>query len=105
MVNMSATGIIFETETHGEAEVTVREAIDAGAFTIPSNKLGRDIILGSTLAAMASMLREEVPKDYPEAIAGHILPALGVPHPDACAMAHLSLPALAAIEDAAAENR
>jgi AcrR family transcriptional regulator len=105
MVNMSATGIIFGTETHREAELTVSEGIDAGAFTIPSSKLGRDIILGSTLAAVASMLREEVPPDYSEAIAGHILLALGVPQADACALTHLPLPALAGIEDAAAESR
>jgi len=96
MVNMSATGIIFGAETHGQAEITVREGIDAGEFAIPSSRLGRDIILGSTLAAIASMLREDVPADYSKAIAGHILLALGVPRPDADALAHLPLPTLAA---------
>src|SRR5690606_21112604 len=65
MVNMSAAGIIFGAETRRQAEITVREGIDAGEFAIPSSQLGRDIILGSTLAAMASMLREDVPAHYP----------------------------------------
>jgi hypothetical protein len=43
---------------------------------------------------MASMLREDLPEDYPEAVAGHILLGLGVPHAKARELAHLPLPPL-----------
>lgn len=95
MVNMSANGVIFGAETHRQAEQTVREGMEAGLLAIPSSAVGRDIVLGSTLAAVASMLREDLPDDYPEAVAGHILLGLGVPHAEAREFAHLPLPELA----------
>jgi AcrR family transcriptional regulator len=95
MINMSANGIIFGAETHRQAEETVREGIEAGVLTIPSSALGRDLILGSTLAAVAGMLREDLPPDYPEAVAEHILLGLGVPQAEARDLARLSLPPLA----------
>ena len=95
MVNMSANGIIFGAETHRQAEQTVREGMEAGVLALPSSAVGRDIILGSTLAAVASMLREDLPDDYPEAVARHILLGLGVPRAEAREFAHLPLPELA----------
>lgn len=95
MVNMSANGIIFGAETHRQAEQTVREGIEAGVLRIPSSALGRDLILGSALAAVAAMLRESLPADYPEAIAEHILIGLGVPAADARAFARMPMPELA----------
>lgn len=95
MVNMSANGVIFGAETHRQAEQTVREGIEAGVLVLPSSAVGRDIILGSTLAAIAGMLREDLPGDYPEAVAGHILLGLGVPRAEAYRLAGLPLPELA----------
>jgi hypothetical protein len=43
---------------------------------------------------MAAMLREDLPENYPEAVAGHILLGLGVPHAKARELAHLPLPPL-----------
>jgi AcrR family transcriptional regulator len=98
MVNLSATGLIFGAETYNQAEQTVREGLDAGVFRILSVDLGRDILLGTSLAALGTILRKQTPPDYPEAVAGYILNALGVPHTDARRIAHQPLPSLASAE-------
>lgn len=94
MINMSANGIIFGSETYNQTELTVQEAIDAGVLPLPSGKVGRDIILGTGLAAISTMVREDVADNYPEAIAGYILMGLGVPAGLAKEIAHLPLPEL-----------
>lgn len=94
MVNLSATSLIFGAETYNQAEQTVREGIEAGAFSILSVDLGRDILLGSSLAALGTILRKQTPPDYPEAVAGYILNALGVPRDLAKRIAHQPLPDL-----------
>lgn len=94
MVNLSATGLIFGAETFYQAEQTVREGIAEGVFDILSVNLGRDILLGTSLAALTTILRESVASDYPEAVAGYILAALGVPRAKAKRIAQKPLPDL-----------
>lgn len=95
MINLSASGLIFGAETFRQAEQTVREGVDDRTFPLPSVELGRDLLLGTTLAAMSSIVRGPMPADYPEAVAGYILFGLGVPLEAARACAHQSLPPLA----------
>lgn len=94
MINVSASGVIFGTETYRQAEQTIREGIESGALPIPSVELGRDILMGAALAAMGSMLKDDVPPDYPESVAGYILCGLGVDLAAAKAIARLPLPEL-----------
>ncbi|MXO64813.1 TetR family transcriptional regulator [Altericroceibacterium endophyticum] len=94
MLNLSASGRIFGAETYVQAEVTVLEGIEEGHFIIPSSKVGRDILLGSTLAAMGSVTREDTPQNYPEIVAGYILHALGVSYDEAKNIAGMDLPEL-----------
>jgi len=94
MLNMSASSLIFGAETFAQAQATVAEGIEAGDFPIISAELGRDILLGTTLAAMGSLVREEMPDDYPRTVAGYILLALGVPFAEAKRIARLPLPPL-----------
>jgi AcrR family transcriptional regulator len=94
MLNMSANGMIFGAETYRQAELTVVEGMEAGVFPIPSSALGRDLIMGSSLAAIGAMLREDLPEDYPEEVAGFVLLGLGVPREFASAAAHAPLPPL-----------
>ncbi len=96
MLNMSASGLIFGAETHRQAGETVGEGIDEGVFPIGSRVMGRDLLLGSTLAAMGSIVREKMPRNYPEVIAGYILHALRVPFDEAREIAHKPLPKLLA---------
>ena len=100
MLNMSASGLIFGAETYRQAQRTLEEGIASGHFPIKSASLGRDILLGTALAAMGSLVRETMPEDYPEIVAGHILAALGVPLDEARAIARQPLPPLLA-EDTA----
>jgi AcrR family transcriptional regulator len=96
MLNMSANGIIFGAETYRQAELTVIEGMEAGLLRVPSSAIGRDLILGSVLAAIGTLARTKAPADYSELIAGFILMGLGVPPEDAQRLASLPLPALPA---------
>lgn len=78
MINLSANGIIFGAETFRQAELTVVDAIEAGQLTILDSALGRDAILGTTIAAISTMLRGERGADYPEQVVALILVGLGV---------------------------
>ncbi|RKF15472.1 TetR/AcrR family transcriptional regulator [Altericroceibacterium spongiae] len=94
MINMSGNGIIFGAETFQQAEQTIQEGMDSGMLNLPSSQVGRDLLMGTSLAAVETMVREETPEDYPEAIAGFILLGMGVNYEEARQIAHLPLPAL-----------
>ncbi len=94
MLNMSASGEIFGTETFRQALRTITDGVDSGALAIPSPELGRDILLGAALAAMGSIAKRNMPADYPETVAGYILCGLGVDRETARGIAHLPLPEL-----------
>jgi AcrR family transcriptional regulator len=79
MVNISATGPLFGAETFASALATVEDGIALGEFAIEDARLGRDIILGTALAAMITQLREGTDADQPMRVARHVLRALGVP--------------------------
>ena len=95
MLNMSASGEIFGAETFDQAVRTVSRGVENGALPISSPDLGRDMLLGATLAAMGSIAKRDMAADYPEIVAGYILFGLGVPHAQAREIAHLPLPPLA----------
>lgn len=92
MLNMSASGMLFGRETYHRAERTVSRGITEGVLLLPSSAVGRDILLGTTLAAMSAMLRNDMPPNYPEAIAGCALCGLGVKREDAYRFANMPLP-------------
>ena len=98
MINLSANGIIFGAETFRHAELTVVEAIASGKLAITDSALGRDCILGTTIAAISTMLRQSKDEDYPEKVAETILVGLGVPAAEAREIANRALPALATPE-------
>jgi AcrR family transcriptional regulator len=79
MVNISATGPLFGAETFASALATVEEGILRGEFVLEDARVGRDMILGTALAAMVSQLREGADADQPRKAARLILRALGVP--------------------------
>ena len=78
MVNVSAGGPIFGSDTHRSARQTAQEGIDSGEFDLTSAELGRDIQLGTGLAAMLTQLREPQDTDYSVQIASRVLLAMGV---------------------------
>lgn len=95
MVNISANGTVFGAETYRQAELTVVEAMDAGLLQLRNSALGRDMVLGTTLAGVVALLRGEADPDYPELVAGHILLGMGVPFDTAREIANRPLPPLA----------
>jgi AcrR family transcriptional regulator len=79
MVNISAHGPLFGAETHESAFRTVAEGIERGEFDLEDARFGRDMILGTCLAAMITQLREGAPESQPLMVSRHILRSLGVP--------------------------
>jgi AcrR family transcriptional regulator len=94
MINLSAGGLIFGAETFRQAEQTVREGVEQCVFHVPSVALGRDLLMGTALAAMSTIVREAPAADYVEAVAAQILFGLGVPMNDAQARVRKPLPQL-----------
>lgn len=94
MVNLSSNGIIFGAETFRRAEATIQEGIDAGLLPREDSRLGRDILMGASFAAMASMLREDPGPDYPMEVTRRILVGLGVSPAEADEIVHRPLPTL-----------
>ncbi len=78
MINLSAGGPIFGEEAYRYATEAIEEGIITEQFALPSVEVGLDIVMGSTLAAMITLLRGEQVNDYPEVIVSHIYRALGV---------------------------
>jgi hypothetical protein len=95
MINLSAAGLIFGAETFRQAEQTVCEGEAEKVFALPSVDLGRDLLLGTTLAAMAAIVRGEVAENYPEIVARSILVGLGVSREAAEICAGQTLPIIA----------
>jgi len=95
ILNLSAGGIFFGAETFQQAETTICEGMDAGLFDLPNSAVGRDIVLGASLAALAVMLKGKTQPDYPQQIARSILMGLGVEEGAASEIAVRPLPPIA----------
>jgi AcrR family transcriptional regulator len=95
MLNLSANGIIFGAETHRQAEQTVKEGIASGAFQLASSAIGRDLILGTTLAALATHVRSDPGPEFIPQVIEQILLGLGVPRAASREIARRPLPPLA----------
>lgn len=94
MINLSAGGPIFGAETHAAATATVRWGIDTGDFKLTDVRIGRDMVLGTGLAAMKTLLTSTRVKDYPEQVARQVLLGLGVSAQKADKLVEKPLPVL-----------
>jgi hypothetical protein len=65
--------------------------MDAGRFSRMHPRLAFDVVAGSVLAGMHTLLAAQAPRSYPEKLAGAILRALGVPKAAAERLANLPL--------------
>jgi len=92
MVHISAAGPLFGAGTAASALATVEEGIASGEFRLEDARIGRDIILGTALAAMISQLRENLSECHARTVARHVLISLGVPEQRARAIADQPLP-------------
>jgi AcrR family transcriptional regulator len=98
VVNISANGQLFGAETFHRAEENVQQGLDAGRFKLWNSELGRDIVLGTCLAAMCTIIEQETPDIYPELVAGHVLMGLGLELDEARSIATDELPPLAELD-------
>jgi AcrR family transcriptional regulator len=95
IVNISLGGpVILGAATYRYATGTVQAGIDSGDFPIPNVRHGLDLLAGSSLMAMISLLRDEVSVEYIEEITLVILMGLGVARKKAEAVVRVPLPVL-----------
>ena len=79
MVHISAYGPIFGEETSQAALVSIEQGIANGEYDISDPVFGRDLALGTCLAAINTQLRQASPACRPGDAARYILRGLGVP--------------------------
>lgn len=95
MVNISSNGPkILGDDTYRHAAVTLQAGIDSGDFKIASLQIGMDLVMGSTLAAILSILRGDAGPDHPEQIAKSLLIGLGIAPARAERLSKQALPPL-----------
>lgn len=94
IVNLSAGGVVFGAETFAQARRTVIEGMASGVFTVSDERIGRDLVLGATLSALYTQLRDTTADDYPSQVAHAVLVGLGCSPDVAADFARSPLPPL-----------
>ncbi len=95
MVNISMNGPkILGDDTYRHGAVTLQAGIDSGDFKIDSLQIGMDLVMGTALAAILSILGGDAGPDHPEQIARSLLMSLGVTAARAERLSRLPLPPL-----------
>jgi AcrR family transcriptional regulator len=81
MVNLTGSGPQFGFISLQHVAKVIAEGIELGEFQIPNVEIGCDLVMGTVLSAMMTMIRAPFPDEYPEMVARQILIGLGVrPH-------------------------
>lgn len=94
MVNTGmGIGFFHDSVTDRVAE-TIQEGIDTGDFTVDSAQAGRDVLLGSGLAAANTLLTGGTPDRHIAEVATAVLKALGVSDVRARELVRADLPEL-----------
>lgn len=78
MVNLSVGGVFFGEEVRRYATEAIEEGLVTEQFSIPSAAIGFDLVMGTALSAMTTMLLSERAADYAEMIVTQIFRGLGV---------------------------
>jgi len=96
MVHLSAFGPTFGAEAWEACYRAIAKGIEAGEFDIPNATVGRDVMTGTVMATVRTMLRAD--GDRPEAgiVAYHVLRALGVSDARAAEITQRRLPDIVA---------
>jgi AcrR family transcriptional regulator len=94
MVHLSAFGPTFGAEAWEACHRAIAQGIEAGEFDVPNATVGRDLMTGTVLATVRTMLRSGDHGSDPRIVAYHLLRALGVPDARARAIAESPLPDL-----------
>lgn len=94
MVNTSLGRPMYGEEIFRRVRETLQGGIDSGEFSLESADVGRDLLLGTGLAATMTLLQGEAPENYPQMVAYRILLAIGVQPAVAAELVRRPLPAL-----------
>jgi AcrR family transcriptional regulator len=92
MVHLSAFGPTFGAEAYEACYQAIEKGIEAGEFDVPNATVGRDLMTGTVLATVRTMLRSGGGAAQPRVVAYHLLRALGVPDARATEVAERPLP-------------
>jgi len=92
MVHLNAFGPTFGAEAWEACHRAIARGIEAGEFDIPNATVGRDLMTGTVMATVRTMLRSGDDRPQPGTVAYHVLRALGVPDARARAIAAKPLP-------------
>jgi len=92
MVHLSAFGPTFGAEAWQACYDSIAQGIAAGEFDVPDASVGRDLMTGTVLATVRTMLRAGSGRTEPAVVARHLLRGLGVPDARARAIAAAPLP-------------
>jgi len=92
MVHLSAFGPTFGAEAWEACYRSIEKGIEAGEFDVPNATVGRDLMTGTVLATVRTMLRSRGGRSQSRIIARHLLRALGVPDARAKEIADRPLP-------------
>ena len=92
MVHLNAFGPTFGAESWDACHRSIEKGIEAGEFDIPNGAVGRDLMTGTVMATVRTMLRSGSGRSQPRVVAYHVLRALGVPDARAKSIAERPLP-------------
>jgi AcrR family transcriptional regulator len=90
MVHLSAFGPTFGAESWQACYDAIAKGVEAKEFDVPNATIGRDLMTGTVLATVRTMLRGGRPQ--PQVVSYHVLRALGVPDERAREIAESPLP-------------
>ena len=92
MVHLSAFGPTFGVEAWEACADAIAQGIEAGEFDVPNAAAGRDLMTGTVLATIRTMLHSGSDASRPQIVAYHLLRALGVPDAQAKGITEKPLP-------------
>jgi AcrR family transcriptional regulator len=92
MVHLNAFGPTFGAESWDACYRSIANGIEAGEFDVPNAVVGRDLMTGTVMATVRTMLRSGSRESQPRVVAYHLLRALGVPDARAKEIAERPLP-------------
>ncbi len=92
MVHLNAFGPPFGAESWEACYRSIAKGIEAGEFDVPNATVGRDLMTGTVMATVRTMLGSGGGRSQPRIVAYHLLRALGVPDVRAKAIADSPLP-------------
>jgi AcrR family transcriptional regulator len=92
MVHLNAFGPPFGAEAWDACYRSIEKGIEAGEFDVPNATVGRDLMTGTVIASVRTMLRSGGDRAQPRVVAYHLLRAFGVPDTRAKQIAESPLP-------------